>query len=205
MDTNNDTARSAILGDLGVAQDRQVAGVSQRPPARMDVTKIARDLQDYTDGALNRSVPETLIERFIDAVMPSKARALQRRAEGEMVEARIESRIAMARTIYNGQVEQVAAMIDTAVRDVRLQAAEDVAVRGLDAADRVDSEIARSGAVFDRKLEADVEAAASLKTNIAKHAAATRLEQRIAMRASVEKEAMNNVREAVRSSRRERS
>jgi len=200
MDTNNSATRNAISEDLGVSRDVSAGGAVERQVARMDVAKLAQDLHAYTDEALNRSVPETVVARIVDAVLPSKTRAAHRRAETEMVVARLDSRVAIARSIYSGQEAQVTAMIDTTVKAVRLQAAEDVAVRGLDAAGRVDDEIARSGAAFDRKLDADVETAALLKSNIAKHASATRLEHRISMRTKLEEEVMGNVARAIKGS-----
>jgi hypothetical protein len=89
-----------------------------------------------------------------------------------------------------------AALSSVRAQSAKLHTAEEVAARGIEAATKVDEEIDRSGSVFDRALEQSIAEAASLKTERARHAAADRIQRRIALRAMVEEAAMEGVRKA---------
>lgn len=193
-----DPTRSAIEADLGVGPAAPSTALSARThAARADVARLAIDIRRHTDDLLVQSAPETIGQRVVDALLPSPIRKAKRRAEVQLVEARLNAGVAAANEIYGAQTEQVRAMVEVYTKSAKLQTAEEIAARGIGAATKVDGEIERSGAAFDRALEQSIAEATSLKTESARHAAADRIQRRIALRATVEEAAMERVRDAI--------
>lgn len=193
----DDTTRTAIEADLGVGPATTTSVAMAATPARADVSRLAIDIRRHTDNLLAQSAPETIGRRIMDALLPSPISKAKRDAEVQLVGARLNGVVAAANEFYGAQTEQVKAVVETYVNAAKMQTAEEIAARGIGAATKVDGEIDRSGAAFDRALEQSVTEAKSLESQSARHAAADRIQRRITMRATVEEAAMERIRNAV--------
>jgi hypothetical protein len=78
-----------------------------------------------------------------------------------------------------------------------LETKELIAMKGMDVVGAVDSEIERTGAIFDKKIDQSVKEAEALTSNSARISASDRIRRRMAGRARVEEAAMNGVCDAV--------
>lgn len=193
---NDDRKGSAIEADLGVP----VGGRSSRSGAlvRNDVAATAQDIQRHALALVdNTSVPQTLVGKVLDAFVPDPIRRERRRGDETMARNEVAARVKIHEAVRGAQVRQVEAMADAYGRACEVQAEEEVGVRALQAVSNVDAEIGRSGAAFDRTLDAEVKDAATLESAVARSSRAERLQRRVDLRAEAEEAIVRNVREAL--------
>jgi hypothetical protein len=197
MDDN--TTRGAIDADLGVSRRNSLSRLQgSTTAARTDLLRVSGEVQRRTTDLLAQSAPETFGQKILDAIVPSPIRAAKRRGEVALVEAQVEAEVSLLKIVRGAQLEQMQAYADGYAAAAELQVTEEIAMRGIETAGQIDHEIDRSGAAFDQALDAAVATAAALQSASARHAAADRIERRIALRAEVEEAAMQGVRDAVR-------
>lgn len=204
--TTNDNTRSAIEQDLGLAVDAERRNsVMPVQASRTDVRRMAEDIREHTDEIMSRSGTEGFVQRVLDHFAPSTTRTIQQRTDRELLKTRLEAQVTMAQEIYSATIQEVATMANTVVKAVQLQASEDIAARGIAAATHVGDMIAQSGEAFDHSIDKMVATASDLTSATARGARADRIARQITMRAAVEEEAMNNICDAVRGVRKDRS
>jgi hypothetical protein len=186
-----------IEEDLGVTVGRASAARS-RSVVSSDVVSVSKDIQRHAVALVeNTSIPETTVGRLLDSLFPDPIRRERRKGDESIARAEIGARVRIHEAVKEAQVRQVETLAEAYGRACVLQAQEEIGVRALEAATKVDAEIGRSGAEFDRVIEAEVKEAASLESQSARTARAERLQRRISLRGEVEEVILEAIRDAV--------
>ena len=193
------TLNSTVDNDLGLNRRTPVAVRSNL--GRTDVLRVSSDVQDEANRLMTSSAPETIVQRVLDVLAPSDVRRERRRGEKEVIRQEVDARVAIHRAIKGAQVIVIEKQAEAYATACQLSAVEEVAVRAMETETKIEQEIKRSGAEFDRGIDEDVQHALKLTTESARESAADRIERLKLMRGEVERVLMENVAEAIRSPR----
>lgn len=186
----------AVDADLGVS-----TSLSSNVRGRSEMVRMVDDIQRHTNTAMNASAPETILGKVIDMIAPSAARQEQKRRDAELLGIEVGAQISIHRHVKDAQVRQIAAFSEAYGTAAELEAANEIAARGIEVAGRIDAEIERTGEKFDQAIDEAVVQASALQSSSARFSASERLKRRIEMRGEIEDLAMDGVRGALRRTR----
>lgn len=184
---------SAVDTDLGVSSS--VVATSTR--GRNALVRSVDDIQRSANQAMTVGAPETLFGKIIDAIAPSGARRERRRGDEDLVRAEVDAQVAIHKQVKAAHMRQIVAFTDAYATSAELEASNEIALRGLEAARCVDAEIDRTGTAFDRAVDQAVLEGAALQSSSARHSAAERLKRRIAARGELEDIVLDGLRDAL--------
>ena len=190
----------AVEADLGIV--RHSSSTPTSPLYRHEVMGSVEDIQRRADQLMNQTAPHTVIERILDRIAPSAVRREKARGDQALVRAEVDAQVTIHQHVKEATVRRMAAFSNTYAMACELEAAKEIAARGLEVAARVDEEIDRCGAEFDESIDFAVDRARTLRSNSALDGAADRIERRKAMRGEIEELVMEEVRKAMRRPRR---
>ena len=180
---NRRTAQS-IDADLGL--QRRVAVVPTSPVKATELSRTVDTAKRRAVELMGAPGPQTVVDRIIDRFLPSPARQERERVDQEILRAEGSAMVKVHEITTGALVHELSVTADVWEKTIELRGVEEIGVRALEVADRLDSEIARTGEAFDGVIDQAVNQARSHKSATARTLAADRIEMRADLRARVE-------------------
>jgi hypothetical protein len=186
-----------IERELGINIDAE--STRTRAIAPRDITSTARDLQRHASDLVDNAVgPDGVIGTVLDHFFPDPVRREQRKGNLRMAQVEIGARVQIHESVKEAQVKQVKVLATAFGVACELEAEEEIGRRAIETAKILDEEISRSGAEFDRRLDAEIAQRTELKSDVAKLALGRRLQRRMEAREEIEDAILQSVSNAVR-------